>query len=151
MPIPAHLLKHYGHRWRTLTRPAILARTGGVFDSAGRYLGGARCMRCGTPDVYPVGVWLRSILECAHLNGEAADNSEENTAALCHRCHKAADYAHWILAYRAWAIAEREKRLDEKDAGRPVLATLKEVPCLTFPAPPAPPWLKPPRDASITE
>src|ERR1041384_1351637 len=119
MPIkPAHR-KYYGHHWRTVPRPAILRRAGGNFDDDGRYTGGACCQRCGMADVAYISIWQRSLLECAHLDGNPADDSEENTAALCNGCHhgkkNGIDYPAWVAQYRAWKIAERERRLDQKD------------------------------------
>ena len=127
MPIKPELRKFYGRKWRKVTRPAILRRAGGVFDDAGRYLGGARCMRCGTPDVYPLSVWTRSVIECAHLDGNSADDSEVNTAALDRTCHRAIDYPVWAAAFRTYLEQERERRIAEKDAARPILVFLEQV------------------------
>ena len=121
------MINPYGWRWRTVTRPAILRRAGGVFDEAGRYEGGARCMRCAIPDIYSLSLWSRSTLDCAHLNGDLGDESDENTAALCRPCHRANDYASWAAQYRAWVIAQRERRAAEKDLDRPILALLHNL------------------------
>ena len=117
----------YDHHWRTVTRPAILRRAGGVFDERGHYQGGARCARCGVPDVLPLSIWQRSTLDCAHLDGNPENDAEENTAALCRTDHRAHYYAEWAAKYRAYVIREREKRIAEKDAGRPILAMLAEA------------------------
>lgn len=105
MPIRPNLRHHYGHRWRTLTRPAILARA--CYE----------CERCAMPD-RPMG--LKSALEGAHLNGDSSNDSPANTAALCHTCHRRHDYA-------AWAAAAGETRRRRKDAARGLLALLAEA------------------------
>jgi hypothetical protein len=81
-------------------------------------------VRCGTGD-RPRG--LRSALEVAHLDGDVANNAPENRATLCNTCHKAQDYAAWWPKFRAWLIAERERKLDEAEAKRPILTFLKEA------------------------
>jgi hypothetical protein len=51
MPIRRELRKFYGETWETITRPHIRARAGGKFDpETKKYLGGAKCERCGVPD-----------------------------------------------------------------------------------------------------
>lgn len=84
-------------------------------------------MRCQTPDVYPLSVWQRSQIECAHLNGDPSDDSEENTAALCHPCHRALDYNQWAAAFRAWLLREADERRARKDRERPILTLLQEA------------------------
>lgn len=121
MPLP------YGYHWRTITRPAILRRAGGVFDEQGRYQGGARCMRCDIPDVFPLSIWQRSQIDCAHLDANTGNDADENTAALCRTCHSTHDYPVWAEAFRAWLEAEKERRIAEKDAARPILAWLQNA------------------------
>jgi hypothetical protein len=50
MPIRPELCHFYGPNWQRVMRPRILRRAGGLFDVNGRYLGGARCERCGVLD-----------------------------------------------------------------------------------------------------
>jgi 5-methylcytosine-specific restriction endonuclease McrA len=106
MPTP------YGHIWRTKLRPETLQRD--CYE----------CVRCCKPD-RPMG--LRSNLEVAHLDGDKWNNAPENLAILCPTCHKAQDYEPWSKKYRAWLVEERERRVAEKDASRPILAYLKEA------------------------
>lgn len=51
MPIRPDLRKFYSRAagWPEV-RARILARAGGRFDERGKYLGGAKCERCGKPD-----------------------------------------------------------------------------------------------------
>ena len=105
MPIRPNLRHHYGRRWRTVTRPAILARA--YYE----------CERCAIPD-RPMG--LKSTLEGAHVNGDSSNDSPTNTAALCHRCHRRHDYAACIRQ-------ARETRRRRKDAARGLLALLAEA------------------------
>lgn len=44
---------------------------------------GWKCQHCGHPDDYEAGY----VLTVHHLNRVKSDNSEENLAALCQRCH----------------------------------------------------------------
>lgn len=67
------------------------------------------------------------MLDVAHLDGDTAHNDPENRATLCRTCHRALDYPSWAEKRRQWAIAERERRLNEKDAARPILAYLQEA------------------------
>lgn len=120
MPTP------YGYHWRTITRPALLRRAGGVFDDDGRYLGGARCARCGIPDLYPLSLWQRSTLDGAHLDGNIANDAEDNTAALCRTCHRANDYPSWAAKFKEYLRVQRDLRLAEKDAARPILEFLRQ-------------------------
>lgn len=106
----SELRKFYGHTWRTVERPAALVRAG------------HECVRCLAPD-RPSGLW--STLDVAHLDGNPANRSEDNLAVLCRRCHRATDYAVWSRKYRVWLIAERERRADLLDAGRPILQLLR--------------------------
>ena len=113
----AEIRIHYGHHWRTVTRPAILRRAGGVFQE-GRYLGGARCERCGISDPIPLSVWQRSTLDVAHLvipPGEPGHDAEDNLACLCPQDHRRHDY-------RTWNARCKETRLDRKDGARPIVA-----------------------------
>lgn len=113
--IRPELRKHYGYRWRFITRPRILRRAGGSFDQRGRYVGGARCERCN---------WIDhrrrrsgSGLEIAHLDGLAGHDADGNLAALCHRCHRAHDYAEWARKVHATWV-------EKADMARPILAFL---------------------------
>lgn len=121
----------YDHHWRTVTRPEALRRAGGVFDDAdGRYLGGARCQRCGVPDPFPLSVWQHSTLDVAHLvipPGAPGHDDEDNLAALCRKDHRANDYADWVLRFKAWVAKEREERAARLDAGRPLLLLIAET------------------------
>lgn len=57
MPIRPELRQFYrGPAWQAARR-RILERAGGRFAADGRYLGGARCERCGKPDRARVWVW----------------------------------------------------------------------------------------------
>lgn len=96
MPIAPKFKPLYGHHWRTVTRPRILERAGGC------------CERCG--------VRPRRI-EVAHLDQHPPNDADENLAALCPRCHHAADYT-------AWSMKARETRRARKDHGRPLLGEL---------------------------
>jgi hypothetical protein len=104
MPIRADQRRHYGTEWRTVTRPAALIRA--CFA----------CERCDLPD-RPAG--LKSSLEGAHLDGDAANRADTNVAILCHKCHKAHDYAEWARKCRSTRIAR-------KDANRPLFAGLSD-------------------------
>lgn len=68
MPIRKELRAFYGRRWREETRPRILARAGGHFSEAGRYICGAKCERCGVLDrrfvVRAAGWWLNTSSPC---------------------------------------------------------------------------------------
>lgn len=57
----------------------------------------------------------------------AVARAPENRATFCCRCHKAVDYSTWAPKFRAWLEAERERRIEEKDAQRPILKMLKEA------------------------
>src|SRR5262249_54467318 len=112
MPILPEFRKFYGHRWRSIERPATLTRDG--FE----------CVRCAIP-ARPVGLY--SNLEVAHLDGDPANSDPDNRATLCRKCHRAHDYAEWSQKYRAWLEAERIRRMDALDASRPILQYLKEA------------------------
>jgi hypothetical protein len=108
--VRADLRKYYSRRWRTITRPEVLRRAGGVFGDDGLYQGGARCARCQCPDIFPLSVWTRSQIDVAHLvtpPGQPGHDDPDNLAALCRKDHRAADYK-------------------EKDAERPILVYLQE-------------------------
>lgn len=112
MPIKPEDRKHYGHHWRTIDRPGALQRAA------------YECQRCAIPD-RPTG--LHSALEVAHLDGNPANRSEENLAALCHSCHRRVDYKAWSAQFRAWLAAQREDRIARKDAERPIFKLLEET------------------------
>lgn len=116
----------YGHHWRTVIRPRILARAGGVFDSRGCYIGGASCERCRLPDVLPVGIWQRSQLDIAHLDGDITHQDDEDLAALCRRCHRALDFPEWAAKFGEWVRQQRKERIARKDSARPILKLLEE-------------------------
>ena len=97
MPIAPEFKPFYGHRWRTVTRPLVLARCGG------------RCERC---HMIPIGG-----LDVAHLDQNPRNDDLENLAAVCSRCHHAIDY-------EVWAAKARETRRARKDRGRPLLGDL---------------------------
>jgi hypothetical protein len=122
----AHLRPFYGHKWRTVTRPAILLRAGGRFDDNGQYQGAAKCSKCGHIDCMHDG---RSELDVAHLviqPGDPGHDAHTNLAALCHTCHRAHDYEPWARLYRAWLQQQIELRIARKDAARPILAYLED-------------------------
>ncbi len=96
MPIAPEHKPLYGHKWRTVTRPRVLARCGG------------RCERC---RVTPPRI------EVAHLDQNPHNDADENLAAVCSRCHHAIDY-------KVWAAKARATRLARKDRGRPLLGGL---------------------------
>jgi len=96
MPIAPEFKPFYGHRWRTVTRPLVLARCGG------------RCERCRV---------IPRRIEVAHLDGDPRNNSENNLSGLCHSCHARHDYP-------IWAAKARETRRARKDRGRPLLGDL---------------------------
>lgn len=86
----------YNWRWRTVTRPAILARENG------------RCLRCGTRQGW---------LDVAHLvlpPGEPGHDDLDNLGLLCRKCHRRHDYAVW--ARKCWLTRTRRK-----DSARPLL------------------------------
>lgn len=93
MPIAPEYQHMYGHRWRTVIRPAIIERCGG------------RCERCRRRPAR---------LEVAHLDQDPFNIAETNLAAMCSTCHKRHDHARWA----ARALKTRQAR---KDRGRPLL------------------------------
>lgn len=50
MPINRNFREHYKPGVWGPVRRRILERAGGKFDEGGKYLGGAKCERCGVPD-----------------------------------------------------------------------------------------------------
>lgn len=97
------LKSFYGHRWRTITRPALLIKC--------RTYGGYRCQG-------PCARVLHSDqLDGAHLVVQApapGHDAPENVAMLCRRCHRAHDY-------ESWARKCYETRCARKDRARPLL------------------------------
>lgn len=85
----------YGHRWRTVTRPHVLARAG------------HRCERCGRA----------GRLDVAHVDQNPANDDEANLAAMCRLDHRRLDYT-------SWRRKCHETRAARKDAARPLLAVL---------------------------
>lgn len=59
------------------------------------------------------------------MDGNPFNREPENLACLCRTCHRAHDYTAWALAFRAWLELERVKRIDAKDAARPILVMLQ--------------------------
>jgi hypothetical protein len=116
----------YGWHWRTVTRPQILRRAGGIFER-GAYIGGARCERCQIPDAMPLSVWRRSEIEVAHLDGDLQNEDDANLAALCSGCHHAIDYRVWALQFYTWLHAERQRRIERADARRPLLELVRRA------------------------
>jgi 5-methylcytosine-specific restriction endonuclease McrA len=112
VPIRPELRKYYGRVWRLHERPATLVRD--CYE----------CVRCAAPD-RPMGYYTN--LEVAHLDGDPSNRSPENRATFCRACHRAHDYPQWSKRYRAWLEAERIRRIDALDAGRPILQYLKEA------------------------
>jgi hypothetical protein len=96
MPIAPEYRRFYGHRWRTVVRPRILERSGGLCE---------RCGRCPRR------------LEVAHLDQHPPNDADENLAALCYSCHRRHDY-------RSWAQKASETRSRRKDRARPLLREL---------------------------
>lgn len=96
MPIHPDARRYYGHHWRTVVRPSVLARSGGVCE---------RCGRCPRR------------LEIAHLDQDPSNFDLANLASLCHPCHARHDY-------KAWAEKARTTRARRKDRARPLLGEL---------------------------
>ncbi len=137
MPIPPELRrKFYGHHWRTVIRPRILARAGD------------KCEQCRVPNYTDVarhgGMWIRTtvhwyfglqdvlhneygevlnewpdvewhgvriVLGVAHLNHVSGEDDDENLRALCQWCH-----LNWDK------LQHKETRCRRKDQSRPLLA-----------------------------
>jgi hypothetical protein len=118
-------MANYGWTWRTVIRPRILKRAGGQFNEKGKYTGSARCERCNVSDHAVLSVWLRSQIQIAHLDGSST--ADEDLAALCSTCHSKQDYPEWARKFRAWLTAERNRRIEAKDAERPILVMLEEA------------------------
>ena len=57
---------------------------------------------------------------------------ETNLAALCKRCHRRHDYAGWSVKFRHYLEIEKERRIDRKDAERPLLMLCSEGKPLAF-------------------
>ena len=96
MPIAPQFRRYYGHRWRTVVRPRILERAGGVCEACGR------CPRR---------------LEVAHLDQHPPHDDDDNLAAYCITCHRRHDYA-------SWKQKSRDTRGRRKDLARPLLVGL---------------------------
>ena len=105
--------KDYSPHWKTVIRPAILARAGAGNPE------NACCESCGVPN-YAIGyrdqegnfielennlandTWIEEnrikvikiVLTIAHLNHCTIDNRLENLIALCQRCHNGLDIEH---------------------------------------------------------
>ena len=106
------LRPYFGHKWQTITRPAVLTRAG--FE----------CERCGMPD-RPMGT--RSSLDIAHLSlapGQQGHDEISNLAALCRKDHRAHNYDSWAEKFKQYLKIQRDKRVAAKDAERPILALL---------------------------
>ena len=96
MPIAPENRKFYGRRWREVTRPKILARSGGICEGCGR------CPRH---------------IEVAHLDHTPAHDDDGNLRAWCSTCHRRHDYPRWLMN-------SRETRCARKDQARPLLKDL---------------------------
>jgi len=121
MPHAPELRKHFGWKWRTVTRPAALKRAGGQFqlDWNGRekYIGGAHCEICGWVERAPGR--RRSKLDVAHLDHQPGHDDPDNLAVMCHKgCHGTYDR-------KEWKRRTAETRAARNDAARPILEFLQ--------------------------
>lgn len=79
MPIDYTL---YPPDWRTSIRPRILERAGNACEGSPRY---PHC-RAANGQPHPV-TGSTVVLTIAHLDHDVSNNSDDNLAALCQRCH----------------------------------------------------------------
>jgi hypothetical protein len=73
-----------------------------------------RCEQCGRKNRSVILRWEKTVLiqcGCAHLNGVAGDDRDENLAWLCRGCHLQHDQGQ-----------HKETRATRKDSARPLLA-----------------------------
>jgi hypothetical protein len=113
MPHAPHLRKWFGHHWRTVTRPRIIARAiqeFGRIDWLPLTEDYAPCEWCHE--------WaLKSRIQVAHLvipPGEPGHDDDSNLVALCRSCHDQYDFQ--TRAEAAWLT-----RTARKDPARPLL------------------------------
>jgi hypothetical protein len=66
-----------------------------------------------------------SQLERAHLDGDRTNDKPENIAVLCRTCHRAHDYPEWAEKFKKYLRVQKEARIAEKDAARPILVMLE--------------------------
>jgi hypothetical protein len=105
MPITLELRPLYPSNWRELANWIKFERAGGHCEWCGRSLG-----LCHQPD-WPAGRFVTTILSCAHLDQNPANNDPSNLASLCPRCHLRHDRRQHIQsAYRnrrkQWAVRD---------------------------------------------
>ncbi|HOW62165.1 MAG TPA: hypothetical protein P5284_03315 [Candidatus Contendobacter sp.] len=79
--------------------------TGERYDDRGRSLG-----RCRVSD-WPAGRFVTTVLSCAHLDQNPANNDPANLASLCPRCHWRHDRQQHIRSARynrrkRWAVGD---------------------------------------------
>lgn len=133
MPIHPDLRPLYPSNWRELADGVKFERAKGRCERCGRPHGepvwvfkyggwidpntGKRYDGQGRPaDVletaeWPEGRFVKTVLTCAHLDQNPANNDQTNLAALCQRCHLQHDREHHRRrAYqnrrRPWAVAD---------------------------------------------
>jgi len=111
MPHAPHLRRYFGHHWRTVTRPRILARA--IAEYIGDWMPGLLpthipCEWCH--------IWVpRSKIQVAHLYlapGVPGHDADGNLAALCSACHGSHDYS-------SRALESFLTRTAKSDAARP--------------------------------
>jgi hypothetical protein len=146
MPIKPEFRQFYGREWRKVIRPRILKRannkcedcgapnhqvvlrTYGWWTMGGREASEFKHLRkkiklewrhAGTEPQWSIFPhepchWTGIVLTVAHLNHTPGDDRDENLKAMCQWCHLNYDKEH-----------HRETRAARKDAGRPILETLR--------------------------
>jgi hypothetical protein len=87
------------------TKKAALARSGNLCEARGAWYGLEDGQRCNTPLAY--GVEFDHII----LDANSHDNSLENCAAVCPRCHR------WKTTHRDIPLAAKTKRQQKKHLG----------------------------------
>ena len=117
MPHAPHLRPFFGHRWRTVTRPLILARalaeniaTFGVVDWLPLTDNYCPCEWCHD-------WWEKRQIQVAHLvipPGNPGHDDPSNLVALCRTCHD--QYDHQSRPEARWLTSTAKK-----DGGRPLL------------------------------
>lgn len=81
---------------------------------------GWRCKFCGAENGKPnPQTGSKVVLTVAHLNHDTTDNSDENLAALCQKCHLTYDAQHH--AANAKATRQRKAHAARIEAGQAVL------------------------------